>query len=147
MSAATTTLNRASRVLEQQQRIAQVNRQQVNFSPKKCWLCLEIFQLNDYEYRLIFNCFQNKNKFYFEIKNQITQNRIRLIIINKKIVLTVCKCRKKLAHIDCFNNYIDLKQKGNINIDIFCSQCNFKYEFDYPYNSKLHYLANLLLLS
>jgi hypothetical protein len=52
-----------------------------------------------------------------------------------KFVLSVCKCRKKLSHLNCFNNYIDMKQNGDVNIEILCSKCNFKYEFEYPYNS------------
>lgn len=113
----------------------QTNR--VNFSPKKCWICLSIFELDDNEYNLIQNYFFNQNLDYIVSYNSNDDNKInkiRLISIANKFILSICKCRKKLAHIDCFNNYIDTKQNGNINIDIYCSQCNFKYEFDYPFN-------------
>jgi hypothetical protein len=70
---------------------------------------------------------------------------ITLKTLMNKYVLSACKCRKKLAHKTCFNNYIDLKQNGNINIKIFCSQCNYRYEFDYPYNSKLENVFSLFM--
>lgn len=125
------------------------HRAPVNFSPKKCWICLEVFDLDDSDHKKI--------QYYFCLPPSPVSNtaggmtsrqllsrpcsndcklikKIHLVIINQKIVMIVCKCRKKLAHLDCFNNYIDLKQKGNININIYCSQCSYKYEFDYPYN-------------
>jgi hypothetical protein len=72
-----------------------------------------------------------------DIQSDGNYDLIMLKTLMNKYVLSACKCRKKLAHKTCFNNYIDLKQNGNINMKIFCSQCNYKYEFDYPYNSKL----------
>lgn len=138
----------------------QQQRNVINFSPKKCWICLEIFQLDDPDCKLIqkYFCLSSSSSVPANLDelgaNATSRNnrlllssnlsgnklikKIRLVIINNKIVLTVCKCRKKLAHLNCFNNYIDLKQKGNINIDIYCSQCNYKYEFDYPYNGNTH---------
>lgn len=59
---------------------------------------------------------------------------MQLRILFDRFVLSICKCRPRLAHKQCFNNYIDSKQNGNVNILVTCIQCNLKYEFIYPYN-------------
>lgn len=106
----------------------------VNFSPKKCWVCLSVFEMNHDEYETI-------QSYYFDLdflarpKETKNANKIQLISIMNKFVLSICKCRKKLAHFECFQNYIDLKQNGNVAIDLYCSQCNYRYEFIYPFNS------------
>lgn len=108
----------------------------VNFSPKKCWVCLSVFEMNQNEYDTI-------QSYYFDFftKESKGENKIKLVSITNKFILSICKCRKKLAHFECFQNYIDLKQNGNVAIDLYCSQCNFKYEFIYPLNSiKVSYL-------
>lgn len=66
--------------------------------------------------------------------HQINSNYIELSVLFDQFVLSICKCRKKLAHKHCFNNYIDSKQNGNVNIQVACAQCNLKYDFIYPYN-------------
>jgi hypothetical protein len=66
--------------------------------------------------------------------NQNESKFVQLKVLFDKIVLSICKCRKKLAHEECFNNYIDSIQSGNVNILISCAHCNLKYEFNYPYN-------------
>ncbi|CAF0746702.1 unnamed protein product [Brachionus calyciflorus] len=114
-----------------------INTTRVHFSPKKCWICTNIFELEEIEYNLIQSFYFNQNLDYIVSYNSTNDNKInkiRLISILNKFILSICKCKKKLAHIECFNNYIDAKQNGNIAIDIYCSQCNFKYEFDYPFN-------------
>lgn len=103
----------------------------VSFSPKKCWVCTSIFEMNQDEYETI-------QRYYFDLysaEDPKNANKIKLISIMNKFILSICKCRKKLAHFECFQNYIDLKQNGNVSVDLFCSQCSYKYEFIYPLNS------------
>ena len=131
-----------------------------NFAPKKCWICLNIINLDETENRrlreLFFvNTHSNSNSnssnndlasFDYATNTNNNDNKqaandschyIKLEPFTNKYLLAICKCRKKLAHLSCFNSYIDLKQNGNTNIDIYCTQCNYKYIFDYPYNSKI----------
>ena len=118
---------------------------QPNFAPKKCWICLGVVELNECENA------QLKRAFFESTSTRLAaalagssngqsatydQNEIKLKAFTDRFVLAICKCRKKLAHMSCFNSYIDLKQSGNINIDIFCSQCNLRYSFYYPYNGE-----------
>jgi hypothetical protein len=137
------------------QRLTNHNR----FLKKKCWVCLATLEFDD-EDRIRINKFFNDQNNLFLLKkpsssinsnnnntnntNNHNQNSIKLRLYKDKYVLSACKCRKKLAHKTCFNNYIDLKQNGNVKVDIFCSQCNYKYEFDYAYNSNY---TNLLSYS
>ena len=132
-----------------------VNRSRFNFfSIKKCWICLAELDLDETEQLTIQKYFIEKNLYFLtssyssssncassssrtNYASKLQSNFIQLKLFMDKFVLSVCKCRKKLAHITCFNNYIDMKQNGNINVDIVCSKCNFKYEFEYPYNSKI----------
>ena len=116
------------------------------FSLKKCWICLRELALDESEQLSMQKYFvENKLNLLttFNFNNNKTTNTnknasnfIQLKLFMNKFVLSVCKCRKKLAHLNCFNNYIDQKQNGNINAEILCSKCNFKYEFEYPYNSE-----------
>jgi hypothetical protein len=118
-----------------------ITQRTVSFSPKKCFICLSVFEFNDNEYQTIKNFFLNKN--YNSNNNssiEILMNKqkiIHLIVLRNKFVMSICKCKKKLAHLECFNNYVDLKQNGNVNVAIVCPQCHFEYAFDYPYNSNL----------
>jgi hypothetical protein len=114
------------------------------FLNKKCWICLATLEF-DNEDRIRIQKFFNDQNSLFLLKKPPTysnfddnQNSIKLRLFKDKYVLSACKCRKKLAHKTCFNNYIDLKQNGNVKVDIFCSQCNYKYEFHYEYNSNLN---------
>jgi hypothetical protein len=112
---------------------------------KKCWICLVMLEFEQDDLINIQKFFFDQNRIL--LSNKVTncgdeenrkacnRNKIKLRLFKDKFVLSVCKCRKKLAHKNCFNNYIDLKQKGNVKIDITCSQCNYKYEFFYQYNS------------
>jgi hypothetical protein len=125
------------------------------FLKKKCWVCLATLEFDD-EDRIRIHKFFNDQNNIFLLKNPTAsiinnnnninsnnneatlsdnQNRIKLRLYKDKYVLSACKCRKKLAHKTCFNNYIDIKQNGNVKVDIFCSQCNYRYEFHYEYNS------------
>lgn len=102
---------------------------------KKCWICLNLLELEPSESLVIKELFFAKNICPTpSTKSKRKANYVQLKILFNRIVLSACKCRKKLAHVSCFNNFIDLKQNGNINIQIECAQCNFKYEFVYPYN-------------
>jgi hypothetical protein len=144
-------------------------------SIKKCWICLADLALDANEQLTIQNYFIEKNLYLlstvnFNNNNKMQSNFIQLKMFMNKFVLSVCKCRKKLvvycskknspfknnlfcfyiqylrlAHLACFDNYIDLKQNGDVNVEILCSKCNFKYEFEYPYNSNfLSYIYVLL---
>ena len=120
------------------------------YSIKKCWVCLAGLEFEDNEFSIIQQYFIDQNLLYINSGNgeigsepvpqSPNKNLIKLKLFMNKFILSVCKCRRKLAHKKCFSNYIDLKQNGNINVDILCSQCNYKYEFDYPYNSKYFHL-------
>lgn len=68
------------------------------------------------------------------MKDNIKENFVQLRPLFNKFILSACKCRKKLAHLSCFNNYIYMNQSGNINNQMTCQHCNLKYEFSYPYN-------------
>lgn len=120
------------------------------FAKKKCWICLRILEFKDInEYMSIKKYFTNEYSYSSlkEISSETVsgtsklvpvepkQNLVKLIKLKENFILSICKCRKKLAHLTCFNGYIDRKQNGNISVDIYCVQCNYKYEFDYPYNS------------
>jgi hypothetical protein len=115
-----------------------LNQRIVSFSPKKCFICLAVFEFNDAEYQIIRNYFTNKNFNLLDLNNK--EKTMRLIVLMNKFVLSVCKCRRKLAHLECFNNYVDVKQDGNINIAIVCTQCQYEYDFEYPYNSNYTFL-------
>ena len=108
----------------------------VSFSPKKCFICLSVFEFNDQEYEMIKKYFLDRN-LILTCKFKTCMNKMGLVVILNKFVLSICKCKKKLAHLDCFNNYVDIKQNGNINISIVCPQCGHEYNFIYPYNSML----------
>lgn len=130
------------------------------FFNKKCWICLSLLEF-DYDDQL------KIQKFFFEQnllllnktsiasatisnneRNSNNKNdKIKLRLFKDKIVLSACKCRKKLAHKTCFNNYIDLKQNGNVKIEINCSKCNYTYEFDYQYNSLFLKCVDLIEVS
>lgn len=120
------------------------------FLPKKCWICQAVVQLEDSEYISIQEYFFNQNLDFVscennsdnDSRNSSRTNEVRLILLKNKFVITDCKCKKKLAHLNCFNNFIDLKQNGNPNVEILCSKCNFKFLFEYPHNGKLHYLSH-----
>ena len=128
-------------VLSQSRHSQVICRNRFNFlSIKKCWICLADLALDANEQLTIQNYFIEKNLYLwstcnFNNNNKIQSNFIQLKLFMNKFVLSVCKCRKKLSHLNCFNNYIDMKQNGDVNIEILCSKCNFKYEFEYPYNS------------
>lgn len=108
----------------------------VSFSPKKCFVCLAVFEFNDQEYQAIRHSYMDIKVFNLLPVNERNKT-MRLIVLMNKFVMSICKCKKKLAHLDCFNNYVDEKQGGNINMSIMCTQCNYEYEFDYSYNSKM----------
>ena len=110
-----------------------LNQRIVSFSPKKCFICLSVFEFNDPEYQTIKSYFLNKNLNLLHMNNK--EKTMRILVLMNKFVLSICKCKKKLAHLECFNNYVDVKQNGNINIAIVCPQCNFEYDFEYPYNN------------
>jgi len=97
---------------------------------KKCWICLTILDLDEDELALIQQIFLT-NPAQIQIKN------IQLRVLFDKFILSICKCRKKIAHEMCFNNYIDSKQNGNVNVLVTCAQCNLAYQFIYPYNGLL----------
>lgn len=100
-------------------------------SARKCWICLAMIELDMSEIRILRDLFLAKS-LYNEQKT--TENFVQLRPLFNKIVLSACKCRKKLAHESCFSNYIDLRQNGNVKIQVACPQCHLKYEFSYPYN-------------
>lgn len=105
---------------------------------KKCWICLTIMDLSKDELMLVQQMFFSNNF------NQNESKFVQLKVLFDKIVLSICKCRKKLAHEECFNNYIDSIQSGNVNILISCAHCNLKYEFNYPYNGIFLKIFDLL---
>lgn len=72
------------------------------------------------------------------------ENFVQLKRLFNRIILSACKCRKKLAHESCFNKYIDLRQSGNVKIQLACQQCNLKYEFSYPYNGSFIIIRSLI---
>lgn len=126
--------------------VQQQSSPQPNFAPKKCWICLGVVNLDESENAQLKRAFFQSTTSYVVGGQRLTttqqqqdqqQGQIKLKAFTDRFVLAICKCRKKLAHMSCFNSYIDLKQSGNINIDIFCSQCNLKYSFYYPYNGKI----------
>jgi len=105
----------------------------LNVRAKKCWICLSNIDLDLNEQLTIQKYFFEENIYFLSDHNRI--KTIHIKIFKRKFLLSVCKCRKKLAHLNCFEEFIDLKQNGDINVDIVCPQCNYKYVFDYPYNS------------
>jgi hypothetical protein len=113
-----------------------LNQRIVSFSPKKCFICLNVFEFDEQEYQAVRGHFLNKDFNLLGLNDRA--RTMRLIVLMNKFVLSVCKCKRKLAHLDCFNNYVDIKQNGNINIAIVCTQCHYEYDFDYPYNSKIY---------
>lgn len=98
---------------------------------RKCWICLTVVELDRNEVIALRNLFLAKNLYK---TNSKPENFVQLKRLFNRIILSACKCRKKLAHEACFNKYIDLKQSANVTIQLACQQCNLKYEFSYPYN-------------
>lgn len=100
---------------------------------RKCWICLTNVEFDGNEILVLKKLFFSKN-LYNNMKDNIKENFVQLRPLFNKVILSACKCPKKLAHLSCFNKYIDMKHSGNINTQIKCSQCNLEYEFFYPYN-------------
>ncbi len=101
---------------------------------RKCWICLTVVELEVSELSVLRDLFLAKSLYSSQAVTKETQNFVQLRLLFNKIILSACKCRRKLAHQSCFNAYIDIRQNGNINIPVTCAQCNLKYEFFYPYN-------------
>lgn len=117
-----------------------VSQQKTN--KRKCWICLAVVELDCDEISILKDLFLAKN-LYKSSKTLRINDFVQLRLLFDKIILSSCKCRKKLAHVKCFNNYIDVRQDGNINIQIACPQCNLKYEFTYPYNGVILQIFDL----
>lgn len=110
---------------------------QNKLSTRKCWICLTMVELDKNEVEVLRDLFLAKN-LYTNLQTKTKENFVQLKLLFNKIVLSACKCRKKLAHETCFNKYVDIRQNGNVNINMACPQCNLKYDFFYPYfNGKL----------
>lgn len=101
---------------------------------RKCWICDLMIELEISELLVLRDLFLSKSLYSNPSVTKETENFVQLKLLFNKIILSACKCRRKLAHESCFNKYIDVRQSGNVNIQIACPQCTLKYEFFYPYN-------------
>ncbi len=113
--------------------LARQQHQQNKACTRKCWICLTVVELDTTELQVLKNLFLAKSLYSCQDITKKTEQFVQLKLLFDKIILSSCKCRLKLAHQSCFNNYIDLRQNGNIN-HIACPQCHLKYDFFYPYN-------------
>lgn len=104
---------------------------------RRCWICLTMVELDSHEIDVLRRLFLAKSLYSDPLVTKKKEKFVQLKFLFNKIILTACKCRRKLAHANCFNGYIDARQSGNINIQAACPQCNLKYEFSYPYNGMI----------
>lgn len=119
---------------------------------KKCWICLTMVEMDTNEVLILKDFFLAKNLYNIDNNNNNNrnpkaknkENYVQLKLLFNRIILSACKCRKKLAHEVCFNNYIDIKQNGNVTNQISCPQCNLKYEFCYPYDGIVLHIFDFL---
>ena len=119
--------------------------ERINPSIKKCWICFSLLDLKSDELERIQRIFSEMSLNSRASYKKNSENFIKMKIFLDKIVLSVCKCKKKLAHKNCFDNHIDLSQNWNVEIAATCSQCNYKYDFEYPYNG-MHLYSELVIL-